>query len=114
MDLRDLFSFDKLRASGRVNILTTEEFLEKEAFAGNLGIYPAKKVEGLGEKVRGDACVGVHKNRIVGNRVFRVGLSDLLVENVNGTQRSFERRGSCGQLVCLSNREMTAANFPIP
>lgn len=52
VDLRDLFSFDKLRESGRVNIITTEEFLEREAFTGQLGIRPGEAVKSLGVEVR--------------------------------------------------------------
>ncbi|CBJ48562.1 conserved unknown protein [Ectocarpus siliculosus] len=44
VDLRELFSFDKLRASGRVNVITTAEFLEREAVTGNLGVQPDKSV----------------------------------------------------------------------
>lgn len=52
VDLRDLFSFDKLRASERVSVITTEEFIEKEALSGNLGIWPSENVMRLDEKVR--------------------------------------------------------------
>ncbi|CAM9561978.1 unnamed protein product, partial [Ectocarpus sp. 12 AP-2014] len=44
VDLRELFSFDKLRASGRVNVITMAEFLEREAVTGNLGVQPDKSV----------------------------------------------------------------------
>ena len=52
MDLRDLFSFDKLRESGRVSVITTEEFIEKEALSGNLGISPSEDVMRLNVWVR--------------------------------------------------------------
>lgn len=52
VDLRDLFSFDKLRESGRVNVITTEEFIEKEALSGNLGIYPSENAMRLDLMVR--------------------------------------------------------------
>lgn len=52
VDLRELFSFDKLRESGRVSVMTTEEFLEKEAFPGNLGIQPSEDVMRLKVLVR--------------------------------------------------------------
>ncbi|CAM9593949.1 unnamed protein product, partial [Ectocarpus fasciculatus] len=44
VDLRELFSFDKLRASGRVSVITTAEFLEREAVTGNLGVQPDERV----------------------------------------------------------------------
>ncbi|CAM9337395.1 unnamed protein product [Laminaria digitata] len=44
VDLRDLFSFDKLRQSGRVSVITSEEFIEKEALSGNLEISPSEDV----------------------------------------------------------------------
>ncbi|CAM9689735.1 unnamed protein product [Pylaiella littoralis] len=47
VDLRELFTFDKLRGSGRVNIITTEEFLVIEAVSGGLGIQPGEKVTQL-------------------------------------------------------------------
>eukprot|EP00903_Cladosiphon_okamuranus_P015678 g14476.t1 len=47
VDLRGLFSFDKLRESGRVNIITTAEFLEREAFTGQLGVKPGEAVKKL-------------------------------------------------------------------
>lgn len=52
VDLRELFSFDKLRESGRVSVITTEEFIEKEALSGNLGISPSENVKRLNNKVR--------------------------------------------------------------
>ena len=52
VDLRDLFSFYKLRESGRVNVITTEEFIEKEALSGNLGIYPSENAMRLDLMVR--------------------------------------------------------------
>lgn len=52
VDLRDLFSFDELRDSGRVNVITTEEFLEREAYTGQLGIEPGDVVKNLGVEVR--------------------------------------------------------------
>lgn len=52
VDLRDLFSFDKLRESGRVSVITTEEFIEKEALSGNLGILPSEDVLRLNVRVR--------------------------------------------------------------
>lgn len=51
VDLRSLFSFDKLRESGRVRVITTEEFLEKEALTGNLGIQPSEDVKRLNVEV---------------------------------------------------------------
>eukprot|EP00904_Undaria_pinnatifida_P005053 jgi/Undpi1/1678/HiC_scaffold_11.g05068.m1 len=50
VDLRELFSFDKLRESGRVSVITTEEFIEKEALSGNLGISPSENVKRLNNK----------------------------------------------------------------
>lgn len=50
--LDSLFSFDKLAASGRVRVITAEEFLEKEALSGNLGIEVPEKAKRLGVKVR--------------------------------------------------------------
>lgn len=52
VDLRELLSFDKLRASGRVSIITTEEFLQREAFTGNLGIKPGDAVKHFHVSVR--------------------------------------------------------------
>lgn len=51
VDLRELFSFDKLRESGRVNIITMAEFLEREAFTGQLGIQPREAVKKLNVEV---------------------------------------------------------------
>ncbi|CAM9689565.1 unnamed protein product [Pylaiella littoralis] len=47
VDLRELFTFDKLRESGRVNVITTEEFLAIEAVSGGLGIQPGENVTQL-------------------------------------------------------------------
>eukprot|EP00904_Undaria_pinnatifida_P005051 jgi/Undpi1/1676/HiC_scaffold_11.g05066.m1 len=47
VDLRELFSFDKLRESGRVSVITTEEFIEKEALSGNLEVLPSENVKRL-------------------------------------------------------------------
>ncbi|CAM9355148.1 unnamed protein product [Ascophyllum nodosum] len=47
VDLRELFTFDKLRQSGRVEVITTEEFLEREALSGNLGVSPSEDVKRL-------------------------------------------------------------------
>lgn len=52
MDLRELFSFDKLRESGRVSVITTEEFIEKEALSGNLEVLPSENVKRLDDTVR--------------------------------------------------------------
>lgn len=51
VDLRELFSFDKLSASGRVSVITTAEFLEREAVTGNLGVQPDERVTLLDMKV---------------------------------------------------------------
>ncbi|CAM9188214.1 unnamed protein product [Pylaiella littoralis] len=47
VDVGSLFSFDKLRASGRVNVITAAEFLAAEAATGGLGIPPSEDVMGL-------------------------------------------------------------------
>ena len=60
MDLRGLFSFDKLRESGRVSVITTEEFIEKEALSGNLEIAPSENVMRLDVTVR---CATVLERR---------------------------------------------------
>lgn len=52
VDLRALFTFDKLRESGRVKIITTAEFLAMEAVTGGLGIQPGEKVMQLNVKVK--------------------------------------------------------------
>lgn len=52
VDLTELFTFDKLRESGRVSIITTEEFLAKEASPGGLGVEPDKGVMRLDPKVK--------------------------------------------------------------
>eukprot|EP00752_Nemacystus_decipiens_P007761 g6935.t1 len=73
VDLRELFSFDKLRQSGRVNIITTEEFLEKEAYTGQLGIEPNEAVKALGVE-----AVSSYLVEVAGQ--YEAGLPDLRVE----------------------------------
>lgn len=50
--MRSLFTFDKLRESGRVNIITTAEFLAMEAVTGGLGVQPWEKVMQLDVQVK--------------------------------------------------------------
>ncbi|CAM9689424.1 unnamed protein product, partial [Pylaiella littoralis] len=50
VDLGQLFTLDKLRESGRINIITTEEFLAVEGVSGELGMQPGENVTRLGEK----------------------------------------------------------------
>ncbi|CAM9796851.1 unnamed protein product, partial [Hapterophycus canaliculatus] len=73
VDLRELFSFDKLRQSGRVRVITTEEFLEREALSGNLGILPGEDVKSL--RVR---AVSAYMEAVA--RQYEGGLPELKVE----------------------------------
>lgn len=49
--MNSLFSLDKLAASGRVKVITTEEFFEQEALTGKLGIAPSEEAKRLDVKV---------------------------------------------------------------
>jgi hypothetical protein len=40
----DFYAMEQLVASGRLNVITTEEFFEREAVTGGLGIKPVKPV----------------------------------------------------------------------
>lgn len=58
VDLNTLFSFDQLRESGRVNVITMEEFFEKEALTGRLGVEPSEYAKRLHTQVSIDEdCV---------------------------------------------------------
>ena len=59
VDLRELFTFDKLRQSGRVEVITTEEFLEREALSGNLGVSPSEDVKRLKHQARSEGDSGM-------------------------------------------------------
>ncbi|CAM9689493.1 unnamed protein product [Pylaiella littoralis] len=73
VDLSELFTFDKLRDSGRVNVITTEEFLAIEAVSGGLGIKPGEWVTQLDVQAVNEYMIQVANQ-------YEGGLPELMVD----------------------------------
>ncbi|CAM9872699.1 unnamed protein product [Scytosiphon promiscuus] len=106
VDLHELFSFDKLRDSGRVRVITTREFLETEASPGNLGVRPWTEVMNLDVKAVTTYLEAVAEQYEGGLPEMKVERSALVMPRRKGDRVELENEEYAFAKEWLYNREL--------